>query len=432
MPIRLGAVADDFTGATDLCNTLVKSGMAAIQLIGVPDGDIDLGDADMVTIALKSRTAPVDEAVASSRAACAWLKRQGAEQIIFKYCSTFDSTPKGNIGPVADALLQDLDGKIALVCPAFPETGRTIFKGHLFVGDQLLSDTHMATHPLTPMTNSNLIEVMAAQSANKVGLLERATVARGTQAVRERFDALKAEGVAYAVADAIDDKDLLTLGRAAFDHPLITGGSGIALGLPENFRQQGKLRDTAPANIPRVDGLEAVIAGSCSSATLGQIAHFKERRPALALDPLDLADGFDVDRVIGWAKSRIADGPVLVYASADSTAVATVQEKLGRERAGALVEQALARVARELVLMGVNRLVIAGGETSGAVVQELGVRGLRIGPQIDPGVPACTTIGDHELAIALKSGNFGGQAFLTRAFEVMPGARPGSSPELAE
>ena len=424
MPIHLGAVADDFTGATDLCNTLVKNGLAAIQLIGVPDGDIDLGDADMVTIALKSRTAPVADAVASSRAACAWLKHQGAEQIIFKYCSTFDSTPLGNIGPVADALLSDLGGQIALVCPAFPETGRTIFKGHLFVGDQLLSDTHMATHPLTPMTNSNLIEVMAAQSSHKVGLIDRATVARGTQAVRERFDVLKAEGVAFAVADAIEDADLHTLGRAAFDHPLITGGSGIALGLPANFRQQGKLKRSTAAEVPSINGLEAVIAGSCSAATLSQIAHFKDRRPALALDPLELASRFDADRVITWAKTRLTDGPVLIYASAEPASVAAVQKQLGRERAGALVEQALAEVAQKLVAIGVNRLAVAGGETSGAVVQALGVRGLRIGPQIDPGVPACTTIGTHELAIALKSGNFGGEAFLTRAFEVMPGGRP--------
>jgi len=423
MPILLGAVADDFTGATDLCNTVVKGGMGAVQLIGVPEGDVDLGDAAMVTIALKSRTAPVADAVAQSRAACAWLKRQGAAQILFKYCSTFDSTPSGNIGPVADALLADLTGDIALVCPAFPETGRTIFKGHLFVGDRLLSDTHMATHPLTPMTNSNLIEVMAAQSRHKVGLVERATVARGSQAVRERFDALRAQGISYAVADAIEDDDLRTLGRAALDHPLITGGSGIALGLPDNFRNQGMLDRAAAADVASVDGLEAVIAGSCSAATLAQIAHFRQRRPALALDPLELADGFDAGSVGGWAQARLGDGPVLVYASADQASVAEVQRRLGRQRAGRLVERALADVARVLITIGVRRLVVAGGETSGAVVQALGVRGLRIGPQIDPGVPACTTIGDNQLAIALKSGNFGGEDFLTRAFDVMPGSR---------
>lgn len=422
--VVLGAVADDFTGATDLCNTLVKAGMGAVQLIGVPTGPVDLGDAAMVTIALKSRTAPVAEAVEQSRAAARWLKAQGAEQIIFKYCSTFDSTPKGNIGPVADALLADLGASLALVCPAFPETGRTIFKGHLFVADKLLSDTHMAQHPLTPMTNSNLVDVMAAQTEHQVGLIQRSTIALGVQAVREAMEHLVEQNIRYAVADAIDDADLLVLGRAAFDHVLITGGSGIALGLPENFRLAGKLPATKASQIPEVDGLEVVLAGSCSAATLAQIDAFCEDHPAFALDPLALANGFAVEEVIAWAKPKLGHGPVLVYASAAPDQVAAVQQQLGREQAGLLVEQALAKVATALAELGVRRFVVAGGETSGAVVQALGIQGLRIGPQIDPGVPACTTIGDQPIAIALKSGNFGGTDFFAKAFTIMPGHRP--------
>lgn len=423
MTLLLGAIADDFTGATDLCNTLVRSGMGAVQLIGVPQMTVDLGNVSSVTIALKSRTAPRKEAVAESRAALAWLRTQGARQFLFKYCSTFDSTAEGNIGPVADALMDDLNAPLALVCPAFPETGRTIFKGHLFVGDKLLSDTHMARHPLTPMTNSNLVEVLAAQTGSKVGLIQRPVVAKGVQAVREAMQRLIQDGVRYAVADAIEDEDLRILGRAAFDHALITGGSGVALGLPDNFRRSGDLQSDEGQNISSVDGLEAVIAGSCSAATLAQIEHFKTNRPALALDPVDLAEGFDPEMVIAWAGPKLPSGPVLIHGSAEPAKVAAAQERLGRERAGELVEEALAKTARALVDYGVRRLVVAGGETSGAVVKALAIKGLHIGPQIDPGVPACVTIGEAALAVALKSGNFGAENFMTRAFEIMPGGR---------
>ncbi|MEK0085161.1 3-oxo-tetronate kinase [Benzoatithermus flavus] len=422
MPILLGAIADDFTGATDLCSMLVRNGMRAVQLIGVPEAGLVLPDTDAVVIALKSRTAPVEEAVARSLAALDWLGRQGARQFLFKYCSTFDSTEKGNIGPVADALMDALGCDFTIACPAFPETGRTIFKGHLFVGDLLLSDTHMRHHPLTPMTDANLVRVLQRQTRRKVGLVPFDVVRQGPDAIRARFVHLRAEGCGYAITDAILDEDLRRLGAACSDATLITGGSGIAMGLPENFRRAGLLRATAAADaLPSIRGPEAVLAGSCSAATLDQIEAFQEVRPALRLDPLRLADGFDPAEAVAWARARTGEGPVLIYASAPPEQVRAIQDRLGREQAGTLVETAMAAIARGLVEAGVRRLVVAGGETSGAVVEALGVKGLVIGPVIDPGVPATVSIGrEPPLALALKSGNFGARDFFTKAFRVMP------------
>jgi 3-dehydrotetronate 4-kinase len=421
--ILLGCIADDFTGATDLCNTLVKGGMRAVQLIGAPAPGYPVPDADVVTIALKSRTCPVRDAIDQSLDALAWLRRAGARQILFKYCSTFDSTPKGNIGPVADALMDALGTDLAVVCPAFPETGRTIYHGHLFVGEKLLADTHMRHHPLTPMTESNLVLAMGAQTTRRVGLVPFAVVDAGPEAIADRFAALRKEAYSYAVTDAVADRHLLALGEAMAGHALITGGSGIALGLPENFRKAGLLEAHDATALPAVDGYEAVLAGSCSAATLDQIDHMAKDHPALKLDPFALADGYATDLALDWAREHLGRGPVLIYASAPAEDVAEAQQALGRDRAGTLVEDAMAAIAEGLVRAGVRRLVVAGGETSGAVVKALRIAGLAIGPQIDPGVPACVSLGDRPLALALKSGNFGAVDFLTKAFGQMPGER---------
>jgi uncharacterized protein YgbK (DUF1537 family) len=421
--ILLGCIADDFTGATDLCNTLVKGGMRTVQLIGVPARSQGVPEADAVTIALKSRTCPVQDAVDQSLEALAWLEAAGARQILFKYCSTFDSTPAGNIGPVADALMDALGAGLAVVCPAFPETGRTIYHGHLFVGEKLLSDTHMRHHPLTPMTESNLVLAMGAQTERRVGLVPYASVDAGPDAIADRFAVLRKEGVSYAVTDAVADRHLLALGPAMAGHKLITGGSGIALGLPENFRQAGLLEAHDATALPAVDGFEAVLAGSCSAATLDQIDRMAEGHEALKLDPFALADGYAAELAVDWAKGRLADGPVLIYASAPAEDVAEAQKVLGRDRAGTLVEDAMAGIAQGLVQAGVRPRGVARGETTGAIVKALGVTGLAIGPQIDPGVPACVTFGERQLALALKSGNFGAPDFLTKAFSHMPGER---------
>jgi uncharacterized protein YgbK (DUF1537 family) len=423
MTLLLGSIADDFTGATDLCNTLVRQGMRTVQLIDVPDASASVPDADAVVVALKSRTVPAGEAVAKSLAALEWLRAAGARQVLFKYCSTFDSTDAGNIGPVADALLEALGSDFTIFCPAFPENGRTIYKGYLFVGDVLLSESGMRDHPLTPMRDPSLVRVLARQTRHRVGLIHQAIVARGAEAIGSEIARLRAAGVRHAVVDAIRDDDLVAIGTACARLPLLTGGSGIALGLPGNFRRAGLLaRDAAAADaLPGVAGTAAVLSGSCSQATLAQVEAMRARRPVLELDPVELAAAPDaIGRALDWAVPRLADGPVLISASAPPERVRAAQEELGRERAGAVVETALAAIARGLVERGVRRLVVAGGETSGAVVQALGVKALRIGPQIDPGVPWTLSLGTPSVALALKSGNFGSRDFFLRAFEVLP------------
>ena len=425
MTVLLGCIADDFTGATDLAGMLVKAGMRTVQLIGVPDGPPPEG-ADAVVVALKSRTVPAAQAIADSLAALRWLQQSGCRQFYFKYCSTFDSTPEGNIGPVAEALMQALDTDFTIACPAFPANGRTIYKGYLFVGDALLSESGMRHHPLTPMTDPSLVRVLQAQSTGRVGLVEHATVARGAQAIAERFASLRADGCAFAVTDALSNHDLVSIGAACADMPLITGGSGIALGLPENFRRRGLLaRLDAADRLPETGGLRAVIAGSCSVATQAQVAAMKERSPSFAVDPLALARGEDVaGAALAWAAPLLQQGPVLVYATSSPEQVQAVQAQLGAAEAGELIERAMAEIARGLVKLGVGQLIVAGGETSGAVVSALGVKGLRIGPEIDPGVPWTAALqgdaGAAPLALALKSGNFGSVDFFTKAWSRLP------------
>jgi uncharacterized protein YgbK (DUF1537 family) len=418
----LGCIADDFTGATDLANMLVRGGLRTVQLLGVPEAGDPVPDVEAVVVALKSRTIEPAEAVSQSLATLSWLQAAGARQFFFKYCSTFDSTDEGNIGPVTDALMDALGADFTIACPAFPETGRTIFKGHLFVGDQLLSDTHMRHHPLTPMTDSNLVAVLGRQTKRAVGLIQHREIEQGVAAISEAIEALKADGKPIAIVDAVDDAQLFTVGEALKDLKLITGGSGIVLGLPENYRKAGLVGEKKAADqVPAVEGPAMVLSGSCSAATLVQVAEFAKTHPTLPLDPLEIAeDPTTVDRAIEWARGRLANGPVLIHASAPPDSVKAVQEKLGRNEAGDLVERAMARIAEALVEGGVRRLVVAGGETSGAVVGALGVKGLLIGAQIDPGVPGTVTMGEQPMALALKSGNFGAPDFFEKALGVMP------------
>lgn len=418
----LGCIADDFTGATDLANMLVRGGMRTVQSIGIPSAEVTAGlDADAIVIALKSRTIPVAEAVEQSLAALAWLREQGCEQIFFKYCSTFDSTAAGNIGQVSEALLAALDSDFTLACPAFPENGRTIFRGHLFVQDQLLSESGMQHHPLTPMTDANLVRVLQSQTGLNVALLRYDTVSQGVDQVRARIAELRAQGIGMAIADALSDKDLYTLGAACADLPLLTGGSGLALGLPENFRRAGKLRDFDASKLPAVLGGEVVLAGSASVATNGQVAAWLEAgRPALRIDPLALAAGEPVvSQALAFARDN--EQTVLIYATSSPEEVKAVQHQLGVEQSGSLVENTFGEIAQGLRQSGVRRFVIAGGETSGAVVQALGVQLLQIGAQIDPGVPATVSNTDEPLALALKSGNFGSRDFFSKALTQLAG-----------
>ena len=420
----LGCIADDFTGATDLANMLVRAGMRTVQTIGIPRDDAAVVDADAVVVAQKSRTIPAAEAVAQSVAALEWLRQRGARQIYFKYCSTFDSTDAGNIGPVADALLAALDAKFTIACPAFPVNRRTIYLGHLFVGDVLLSDSPMRDHPLTPMRDASLVRVLARQTWRPVGLVPYPTVRRGAVAIGEAFARLATDGIAYAVVDAIEDEDLLAIGRACADLALVTAGSGIALGLPQNFRDAGLLPERADAAVmPVASGKAAVLAGSCSAATRAQVAAWAKSHTAIVLDPLAGGDAAALAAAaLAAAQPDLAAGrPFLVASTAAPERVAEAQRALGRDAAATLVEDAFALLARELVARGVDRLVVAGGETSGAVVQALGVEALAIGPQIDPGVPWTAATGRHRLALALKSGNFGSEEFFAKALAMLDG-----------
>jgi uncharacterized protein YgbK (DUF1537 family) len=417
----LGCIADDFTGATDLANMLVRGGMRTVQTIGVPDADVRI-DADALVVALKSRTAPAREAVRQSLHALAWLRAQGCRQFFFKYCSTFDSTNKGNIGPVADALLDALKDDFTIACPAFPENGRTIFRGNLFVGDVLLSESGMENHPLTPMSDPNLVRVLQRQTKSKVGLIRYDTIAKGAEAIRARIADLKEDGVRIAIADALSDSDLYMLGKACRDLPLVTGGSGIALGLPQNFHSADLLVYAGDAaDLQEIEGRSVVLAGSASKATNAQVADWRASKPSFRIDPIALSRGEPViERAIDFA--RKCDETVLIYATSAPDEVKAIQKELGAAKAGHLVEDALASIARGLRDDGVRKFVVAGGETSGAVVQALNVRSLRIGPQIDPGVPATQSIGEDgelPLGLALKSGNFGTVDFFTKALKAL-------------
>ena len=418
----LGCIADDFTGATDLANNLVRAGMRVVQTIGVPTAPLD-EPVDAVVVALKSRTIPPHEAVALSLDALAWLRAAGAKQIYFKVCSTFDSTDRGNIGPVAEALMKALDCDFSIACPAFPENQRTVFSGYLFVGAVPLNESGMRDHPLTPMTDANLVRVLQRQCATaRVGLIDHRTLRDGTDAVRSRMAALQAEGVSIAIVDAIADTDLMTMGRAFAELPLLVAGSGVAIGLPQNH---GIAPSAGAAWLPGAGGAAAIVSGSCSTASNAQVKHFIDGGgAAFAIDPLRIAEGERVaDTALAWARERLGRRPVLIYATAEPAAVKAVQASLGTERAGRIVEDTLSAIALGLVKTGVRRMVIAGGETAGACVQALGIEKLRIGRQIDPGVPWCHAIAPpargEGLHVALKSGNFGGTDFFSKAFELL-------------
>ncbi len=414
----LGCMADDFTGATDLASMLVRNGMRTVQLIGVPKPGIPVPEADAIVVALKSRTIPAADAVEQSLAALNWLQDAGCRQFFFKYCSTFDSTEAGNIGPVAEALIAALDCGFAIACPAFPANARSVYQGHLFVGAALLNESGMQDHPLTPMRDANLVRVLSRQSEGTVGLVSFATVQAGAGPIRDALTRLREQGRRFAIVDAIADHHLVSIGAAVSNHALITGGSGVAMGLPENFRKLGLLPDESANDLPAVSGPAAVLAGSCSRATLLQIATCRDQLPTLELDALKTPDAGDlIQQALDWAQSKLGDTPIVIAASATPDRVAALQAKIGRDAAGALVEAAMAGIAKELVARGVRRMVVAGGETSGAVVSALAIDRLRIGPEIDPGVPWTYAEGSGPpLLLALKSGNFGGPQFFRAAF----------------
>jgi uncharacterized protein YgbK (DUF1537 family) len=422
--ISLGCIADDYTGASDLANTLTRSGLRTVQTIGVPSDDLDLPEVDAVVVSLKSRSIEAGLAVSRSRAAEKWLRGRGADHVLFKVCSTFDSTDAGNIGPVMDALRADSGDAMVLVTPAFPETGRTVYQGNLFVGPVPLSESPLKDHPLNPMHDSSLVRVLTRQSRTKVGLVDLAVIARGPDAVRARLADLSGKGFGAAIADAVFERDLETIGVVAMDHRVSVGASGLGLGLARALVASRRVKSHAPnaASDVAVGGPAACLAGSCSRATLQQIANAERTMPVLHLDPDRAVAGKDESRrALAWAVERLEDGPILIASSSTPDQVAALQLRHGRNATGHAIEQAMADIAEGLVRSGVRRLVIAGGETSGAVVDRLRIPGFLVGEEIAAGVPVLRAVGAEggEMQLALKSGNFGGPEFFADALALM-------------
>jgi uncharacterized protein YgbK (DUF1537 family) len=424
MTLALGCIADDYTGASDLANTLTRCGLRTVQTIGIPADDLQLPDVDAVVVSLKSRSIAASKAVEKSRAAEKWMRSRGADHVLFKICSTFDSTDAGNIGPVMDALRLDSGDNIVLVTPAFPETGRTVYQGNLFVGSVPLNESPLKDHPLNPMHDSNLVRVLARQSATNIGLVDLGVVACGADVVRTHLDGLSENGFGAAIIDAVFASDLETIGAVALSHRVSVGASGMGLGLARALVASGRVKANAATSIKDtpVGGAAACLAGSCSQATLQQIARAELVMPVLHLDPEQvIAGGAEVQRALGWAKERLGKGPVLIASSSTPDQVTALQKRHGRDAAGHAIEQAMADLAEGLVRAGVQRLVVAGGETSGAVVDRLGIPGFLVGAEIAAGVPVLRAVGaaERQMLLALKSGNFGGPAFFEDALGLM-------------
>ncbi|WP_064713101.1 3-oxo-tetronate kinase [Rhizobium bangladeshense] len=424
MAISLGSIADDYTGASDLANTLTKNGLRTVQTVGIPDTSLALPDVDAIVISLKIRSVPASEAVTAATEAERWLRHRGVGHVLYKICSTFDSTDAGNIGPVTEALSDAAGGGSVLVTPAFPETGRTVYLGHLFVGHLPLNESPLKDHPLNPMHDANLVRVLARQSRRAVGLIDLAAVAAGPAAAKAKLNALRMTGVTMAIADAIFERDMETLGEIALEAPVSTGASGLGLGLARALVRSGRIAGSATTEdvIRPVGGLSAIIAGSCSKATLHQLDVAERSMPVLRLDPERLISGADeIAAAISWAGDRISAGPVIVAASAAPETVSRLQSQYGREASGHAIETATSIIAAELVERGVRRLVVAGGETSGAAVDKLAIPAFLIGPEIAPGVPVLRSVGNRQgdMLLALKSGNFGGDDFFAAALAMM-------------
>ena len=423
--LSLGCIADDYTGASDLANTLTRCGLRTVQTIGVPADDFPLPDVDAVVVSLKSRSIAASDAVTRSRAAEKWLRGRGADHVLFKICSTFDSTDAGNIGPVMDALRTDSGDTIVLVTPAFPETGRTVYQGNLFVGSVPLNESPLKDHPLNPMHDSNLVRVLARQSKTRIGLIDLAALARGPDAVRNKLVELAGQSVGAVIVDAVFASDLESIGAVALEHRLSVGASGIGLGLARALVASGRAKSQATSGAiadTAVGGPAACLAGSCSQATLLQVANAGQVMPVLHLDPEQVIAGKgEARRALAWATDRLREGPVLIASSSTPEEVAALQSRHGRDATGHAIEQAMADIAEGLVSAGVRRLVVAGGETSGAAVDRLGIPGFLVGAEIAAGVPVLRAVGAKagDMLLALKSGNFGGPEFFSDALKLM-------------
>ena len=413
----LGVIADDYTGASDVAGALVRAGMRVVQTFGIPEPSLHLHDVDCIVVSLKTRSVPAAEAVEQSLAAAHALKSRGVQQLYFKYCSTFDSTPEGNIGPVSDALRNEFvpDGQVTVIAPGTPALRRTVYNGVLFAGKDLLQESSMRNHPLTPMSDSNVPRLLQAQTRTLVGHVGYGAIEAGAAAVQAQFETLRAAAAGYAVVDTLDDRHLGVLGAALLDHPLVTGGSGLVGGLAV-ARRSGV--QTESERVTRPAGPAAIVAGSCSEMTRAQIETFRQSRPCFLVDPVATAEGQDVvAEALDFARQNIADGPVLIHSTASPEEVARAQRQLGRARAAEMTEESLSTIAEGLIGLGCRQLIVAGGETSGAVVRRLGITTARVCREVTPGVPWLTTETDAELSILLKSGNLGNPRLFLDAWD---------------
>jgi uncharacterized protein YgbK (DUF1537 family) len=414
-PLAFAAIADDLTGGLELAS-LIRRGGVRCPLLLHPGPRTDLAGLEAVVFGLKTRVIPARRAVAAFARAMDAIGRRGARQVFYKYCATFDSTPRGNIGPCADLLMERREAGFTLFCPAFPEVGRTVYQGHLFAGEVLISDSPKRFDPLTPMREPSLVKVLQAQTRRRVGLLPHAVLAEGVAAAAARAARLQADGIPYAIADTLDEADLAVTAEASVDWPLMTGGSSVAVYYPALWRARGWMAGTdAPALPPPPPGPAVVVAGSCADRTFDQLAHFGERRPVLFLDPARALDGADlVAEALAWAGRGLPDGAVAVATSARPDAVAALQRRLGRRRAARLAEDILARIAAGLHASGIRRFVISGGETSGAVLEALKVTALEVDSYVTAGQSHSMTTGPDPISFYLKSGKLGPVDMLAR------------------
>ena len=419
MSIELGVIADDFTGATDIASILVKERINTVQIIGVPEKNTSFANAQAVVVALKSRSISPNEAVKQSLDTLNWLKRHNAKQIIFKYCSTFDSTKQGNIGPVADALIDKLNSPITIICPAFPDNNRTIYMGHLFVGTVLLSESPLKDHPLNPMQDSNLIRLMESQSKHKVALIQLNELRKGPQLVQELISKFSKQGYRYVVVDAVTNEDLVILGTVVSKHPLVTGGSGIGYGLSRQLKPKHQVVKKELGKI-NASGRSLILVGSCSEKTHLQLECVINQWPTRKLEIENIIkDKKSKHELIEWAKKQPKNQPVVIYSSTRNEGNPDAQKLYKIQNVGRLIETEFGNIAKKLVKSGFRKLIVAGGETSGAVVSALKIKKLRIGQEISSGIPWTETLTNPKLALALKSGNFGEQDFFVKALRMI-------------
>lgn len=403
---RIGCIADDYTGGTDVAAALRRQGLRTVLLFGPPADDMVIEPCDAVVVALKTRALDAESAVKMSLAARNWLVDEaGVSTVYFKYCSTFDSTPAGNIGPVADALIEASGAATAVVCPATPEHGRTVYQGQLFVNGVPLAESSMRHHPLTPMTDSNVVRLMTAQTGHSVGLIAWQEIRQGQEVVRAALSA----GPRYLVVDALDESDLDVLAHALSGAPVVTGGAGLAGALGRVLvENDGGHAAAAPVAAP--DAPAVVFAGSCSKATLEQVARAQQRFSSYRLDPRTVESPHELlEPARAWLQRNVGSEPVMIYSSAPAHDRGPADPAVADQ-----LESVMGALAKTAVDAGARRIVVAGGETSGAVVDALGLRSVVVDAEADRGVPWCSTA-EHGVSLLLKSGNFGADDLLVRA-----------------